>query len=171
MRKPPPLTFEEIQKIYTQRHVAILLEAMGFIAEKLGMQQVGEFQNRLALHTAPAFKEAQIPKVQEGALKFALLQGILDKNLFGSEIEIPVDGDEKSVLEIKKCALLVPVEEFKNKGLPVSREIFCLACQSYLSLLADKLELNLKGDLTEKGCNLTIESRKKFEKTIEEEGI
>jgi hypothetical protein len=171
MRKPPPLMFEEIQKIYAQRWVALLLETMGFINEKLGMQAVGEFQNRLASHTAPALKETQIPKVQDGALKFALLCGILDKNLYGSEIEIPVDGDDKAVLEIKKCALLIPIEEFKKKGLPVTREIFCFACQSYLSLLADKLELNLEGELKEKGCSLSINSRKKFEKTIEEEGI
>ncbi len=171
MRKPPPLLPAEVQKIVAQRWVGLLLEVLGFINEKLGMQAVGEFYDRLASHTAPALQETKIPKVQEGSLKFALLSGILDKNIFGSEIEIPLDGDEKAVLEFKKCELLTPVKEFQKKGLPVSREIFCFACQAYYKKLADKLELNLAGQTTEKGCKMTIESRKKFEEKVEEEGI
>lgn len=158
MRKPPPLLPDEVKKIYAQRWVGLLLQSAGFIMEKIGPQALGEFYSRMAENEAPVIKKTSIPKVGEGALKFALINGILEKNLFGSEVEIPVDGDDRAVLEIKRCALLTPVKEIAEAGLPVTREMFCYGCTSHYAQLADKLNLSLKGEQTKDGCRLTISS-------------
>ena len=127
---------------------------MGFLAERLGPEAIGDYIRYSARAAASQLKRAGV----NDALSFALANASLFKNAYGSEVEVSGSPGEAE-LKLVRCANLEAALELAQQGMPVRREEHCAGCLNYMRALANELGLGLDGQLTERGCIMRIRKR------------
>ena len=149
----PVLPEKEKQKIFREMWMGAMMGYIGFIVEKLGIEAIEELNSLGAKKCALDLRSKGI----NDPLKFAMNYAVVNKNVFGSDVV--VEGDEnKAKLITIKCANLDTAMEFKEKGMPITREQHCDGCiNGYFKKVAENLGLKLEAEFTENGCEITIE--------------
>ncbi|GEM_PF-1253561 len=148
----PELSKEEIQKIASEMFVGILVGTGAYIRQKMGPEAEDELGTMAAQGCAMNLNALGV----DTPLKYALHYATMSKNLHGSDAR--VEGDSGSaILDTKTCATLKAAMEFKEKGMPISREEYCRGCiDGYHKKVAANIGLNLDATFTEDGCRMTI---------------
>lgn len=148
----PDLPKKELQKIFREMWMGTLMGDIGFIVRKLGPEALDELNDAAAEHCATDLRRRGV----DDPLKFAMGYAIINKNVFGSDVE--VDGNEmKAVLNIKRCANLETAMEFKEKGMPITREEHCNGCiEGYFRRVTGNLGFGLGVEFTDTGCRMSI---------------
>ncbi len=148
----PELSKEEIQKIASEMFVGLLVGTGAYIRQKLGPEAEDELGTMAAEGCAMNLNALGV----DTPLKYALHYATMSKNLHGSDAR--VEGDSKSaILDTKTCATLKAAMEFKEKGMPISREEYCHGCiDGYHKKVAANIGMNLAATCTEDGCRMTI---------------
>ncbi len=142
---------KKIQKEADKETMKLHGAYLGFIEEKLGKDTVIECVSAMAKQDANVFRN--MPMNEKGALKLAVNQGMMMKNIHGSE-SVVVEGNEgQAIVTIEKCMALKNTREFIEKGAPITEEMCCDGCRSYYANLAKFLALNNSDFVrTEDGC-------------------
>ena len=148
----PELSKEDIQKTASEMFVGILVGTGAYIRQKLGPEAEDELGTMAAEGCAMNLNALGV----DTPLKYALHYATMSKNLHGSDVE--VEGDSKSaILDTKVCATLKAAMEFKDAGMPISREEYCRGCiDGYHKKVAENIGMNLDATCTEDGCSMTI---------------
>ncbi len=148
----PELSKEEIRKTASEMFVGILVGTGAYIRQKLGPEAEDELGTMAAEGCAMNLNALGV----DTPLKYALHYATISKNLHGSDVR--VEGDSKrAVLDTKMCATLKAAMEFKEKGMPISREEYCRGCiDGYHKKVAANIGMNLAATCTADGCRITI---------------
>jgi len=148
----PELSKEDTQKIASEMFVGILVGTGAYIRQKLGPEAEDELGTMAAEGCAMNLNALGV----DTPLKYALHYATISKNLHGSDVR--VEGDSMSaILDTKMCATLKAAMEFKEKGMPISREEYCRGCiDGYHKKVAANIGMNLIATCTEDGCRMTI---------------
>ena len=148
----PSLSEEEKQKLFTEMWLGLMMGPMGFIMRKLGPEALEELNEETAKGCAADMKARGV----DDALKFALNYGVVNKNVFGCDVE--VEGDpEKAILDVKRCSNLEAALQFAEKGMPMTMEQHCSGCiNGYFKRVAANLGFTLDVEFSDKGCKMTI---------------
>jgi hypothetical protein len=147
----PSLSEEEKQKLFMEMWLSAMMGPMGFIMRKLGPEALDELNEEAGKHCAADMKERGV----DDALKFAMNYGVVNKNIFGSDVE--VEGTpEKAILDMKRCNNLEAALRFAEKGMPITKEQHCYGCiNGYFKRVAENLGFKLDVEFTDKGCRMT----------------
>ena len=142
----PTLGEEEKQKLFTEMWLGSMM------GRKLGPEALEELNEETAQGCAADMKERGV----DDALKFAMNYGIVNKNIFGSDVE--VEGNlGKAILDVKRCSNLETALRFAEKGMPITKEQHCSSCiNGYFRRVAENLGLVLDVEFSDKGCKMTI---------------
>lgn len=148
----PSLSEKEKQKLFTEMWLGSMMGPMGFIMRKLGPEALEELNEEVAKGCSVEMKERGV----DDALKFAMEYGVINKNIFGSDVE--VEGNpEKAILNVKRCSNLEVALRFAEKGMPVTKEQHCSGCiNGYFKRVAKNLGFKLDVEFSDKGCKMTI---------------
>jgi hypothetical protein len=148
----PTLSEEEKQKLFTEMWLGSMMGPMGFIMRKLGLEALEELDEETAKGCAADLKERGV----DDALKFAMNYGVVNKNIFGSDVE--VEGNlKKAILDVKRCSNLEVALQFAEKGMPITREQQCSGCiNGYFKRVAENLGFTLDVEFSDKGCKMMI---------------
>jgi hypothetical protein len=88
---------------------------------------------------------------------FVMSNAVVNKNIFGSDVDVIVNNDGSVTMDIKECSNLKVALEFAAKGVPVTKEDYCDGCMNgYFKLVAENLGLKFSGEFMEKGCKMTV---------------
>ncbi|MEA2075062.1 MAG: hypothetical protein U9O85_04950 [Euryarchaeota archaeon] len=148
----PTLSEEEKQKIFMEMWLGAMMGPMGFIMRKLGPEALEELNDEAAKGCAADMKERGV----DDPLKFAMNYGIVNKNVFGSDVEV-TGNPEKAILDIKRCSNLAAALQLAEKGMPITKEQHCSGCiNGYFRRVAKNLGFTLDVEFTDKGCTMTI---------------
>ena len=148
----PSLSEEEKQMLFTEMWLGSMMGPMEFIMRKLGPEALEELNEEIAKGCSVEMKERGV----DDALKFAMDCGVVNKNIFGSDVE--VEGNpEKAILNVKRCSNLEVALRFAEKGMPVTKEQHCSGCiNGYFKRVAKNLGFKLDVEFSDKGCKMTI---------------
>ena len=148
----PSLSEEEKQKLFTEMWLGSMMGPMGFIIRKLGPEALEELNEEMARGCSVEMRGRGV----DDALKFAMNYGVVNKNIFGSDVE--VEGDpEKAILDVKRCSNLEAALQFAEKGMPMTKEQHCSGCiNGYFKRVAKNLGFTLDVAFGDKGCKMTI---------------
>ena len=148
----PTLPEEEKQKLFTEMWLGSMMGSFGFIMRKLGQDSLEESNDEAAKGCATDMKGRGV----NDPLQFAMSYGVINKNVFGSAVE--VEGTpERAILDTRKCSNLEAALEFAKKGIPITKEQHCSGCiEGYFKLVAKTLGFILDVELRDKGCKMTI---------------
>ncbi|NQE46864.1 hypothetical protein C5S31_12670 [ANME-1 cluster archaeon GoMg2] len=148
----PTLPEEEKQKIFTEMWLGSMMGSLGFIMRKLGPEALEELNDEAAKGCATDMKGRGV----NDPLQFAMSYGVINKNVFGSDVE--VEGTpERAILDTKKCSNLEAALEFAKKGMPITKEQHCSGCiDGYFKRVAKNLGFTLDVEFRDKGCKMTI---------------
>ena len=148
----PSLSEEEKQKLFMEMWLGSMMGPMGFIMRKLGPEALEELNEETAKGCAADMKARGV----DDALKFAMNYAVVNKNIFGSDVE--VEGDpEKAILDVKRCSNLEAALQFAEKGMPMTKEQHCSGCiNGYFKRVAANLGFTLGVEFTDVGCKMTI---------------
>ena len=124
----PTLSDEEKQKLFMEMWLGAMMGPMGFIMRKLGPDALEELNAESAKGCAADMKERGIGD----PLKFAMNYAVINKNVFGSDVEV-TGNPEKAVLDMKRCSNLEAALEFAEKGMPITKEQHCSGCTMTIS--------------------------------------
>ncbi len=148
----PTLSEEEKQKLFMEMWLGAMMGPMGFIMRKLGPEALEELSDEAGEHCAADMKERGV----DDPLKFAMNYAVVNKNIFGSDVEV-AGNPEKAVLNMKRCHNLEAALEFGEKGIPITKEQHCSGCiDGYFKRVAKNLGFTLDVAFTDKGCTMTI---------------
>ena len=148
----PTLSEEEKQKIFTEMWLGTMMESIGFIMRKLGPEAMEELNNETATHCAADIKARGV----DDPLKFAMDYAIVNKNIFGSDVEVS-GNSERAILDVKRCSNLDAALGFAKKGMPITKEQHCGGCiNGYFKRVAENLGFNMDVEITNKGCKMII---------------
>lgn len=148
----PTLSEEEKQKIFMEMWLGAMMGPMGFIMRKLGPEALEELNEEAAKGCAVDMQERGV----DDPLKFAMNYAVINKNIFGSDVEV-TGNPEKAVLDMKRCSNLEAALEFGEKGMPITKEQHCFGCiNGYFKRVAENLGFTLDVEFTDKGCTMTI---------------
>lgn len=110
-----------------------------FIECKLGKDAVIECISNLAKQHVDIINNL-ISDI-DGALRLAVYQGTIEKNMYGSE-DVGVEGDEEqAVVTIGKCMTFENTNDFAEKNKSVTKNMSCFGCRAFYSALAEFLGL------------------------------
>ena len=148
----PNLSEVEKQEIFMGMWLGAMMVPMGFIMRKLGPDALEELNDESAKGCAADLKERGV----DDPLKFAMSYAVINKNVFGSDVE--VEGTpEKAILDMKRCRNLEAALEFAKKGMPLTKEQHCSGCiDGYFKRVAKNLGFSLDVEYTDKGCKMSI---------------
>lgn len=148
----PSLSEEEKQKLFTEMWLGSMMGPIGFIMRKLGPEALEELNEEVARGCSEEMKGRGV----DDALKFAMDYGVVNKNIFGSDVE--VEGNpEKAIIDVKRCSNLEVALRFAEKGMPVTKEQHCSGCiNGYFKRVAKNLGFTLDVEFSDKGCKITI---------------
>jgi hypothetical protein len=148
----PTLGEEEKQKLFTEMWLGSMMGPMGFIMRKLGPEALEELNEEVARGCSVEMKGRGV----DDALKFAMEYGVVNKNIFGSDVE--VEGNPKeAILDVKRCSNLEVALRFAEKGMPVTKEQHCSGCiNGYFKRVAKNLGFMLDVEFLDKGCKIRI---------------
>jgi len=148
----PSLSEEEKQKLFTEMWLGSMMGPMGFIMRKLGLEALEELNEE----TARGCSVEMTGRGVDDALKFAMNYAVVNKNIFGSDVE--VEGNlEKAILDVKRCSNQEVALQFAEKGMPMTKEQHCSGCiNGYFKRVAANLGFTLDAEFSEKGCKITI---------------
>jgi hypothetical protein len=143
---------KEKQKLFTEMWLGSMMGPMGFIMRKLGPEAMEELDEETAKGCAADMKERGV----DDALNFAMNYGVVNKNIFGSDVE--VEGNpEKAILDMKRCSNLEAVLRFAEKGMPITKKQHCSGCiNGYFKRVAENLGFTLDVEFSDKGCKMMI---------------
>ncbi len=148
----PTLSEEEKQKLFMEMWLGAMMGPMGFIMRKLGPEALEELNAEAAKGCAADMKERGV----DDPLKFAMNYAIVNKNVFGSEVEV-TGNPEKAILAMKRCSNLEAALQLVEKGMPITKEQHCSGCiNGYFRRVAENLGFTLDVEFTDKGCTMTI---------------
>ena len=146
------LSKEETKKIASEMFVGILVGTGAYIRQKLGPEAEDELGTMAAQGCAMNLGALGV----DTPLKYALHYATISKNLNGSDARVEGDS-ESAILDTKTCATLKAAMEFKEKGMPISREEYCRGCiDGYHKKVAANVGRNLNATFTKDGCRMTI---------------
>ena len=148
----PNLSEEEKQKLFMEMWLGSMMGPMGFIMRKLGPEALEELNEETAKGCSVEMRGRGV----DDALKFAMNYAVVNKNIFGSDVE--VEGDpEKAILDVKRCSNLEAALQFAEKGMPMTKEQHCSGCiNGYFKRVAKNLGFTLDVVFGDKGCKMTI---------------
>ena len=148
----PTLSEEEKQKIFMEMWLGAMMGPMGFIMRKLGPEALEELNDESAKNCAADMKGRGV----DDPLKFAMNYAVVNKNVFGSDVEV-TGNPEKAILDMKRCNNLAAALQLAEKGMPVTKEQHCSGCiDGYFRRVAKNLGFTLDVEFTDKGCRMTI---------------
>ena len=148
----PELSKKETQKIASEMLVGIMAGTGAYIRQKLGPEAEDELGTMAAQGCAMNLGALGV----DTPLTYALHYVTISKNLHGSDARVEGDS-ESAVLDMKTCATLKAAMEFKEKGMPISREEYCRGCiDGYHKKVAANVGMNLDATFTKDGCRMTI---------------
>jgi len=148
----PTLSEEEKQKLFMEMWLGAMMGPMGFIMRKLGPDALEELNEEAAKGCAADMKERGV----DDPLKFAMNYAVVNKNVFGSDVEV-TGNPEKAVLDMKRCRNLEAALEFAEKGMPITKEQHCSGCiDGYFRRVAENLGFTLNVAFADKGCTMTV---------------
>jgi len=148
----PNLSTEEKQELFTEMWIGSMMGPMGFIMRKLGPEALEELNEEMAKGCSMEIAERGV----DDALKFAMSYGVVNKNIFGSDVEVK-GNPEKAILDVKRCSNLEVALRFAEKGMPVTKEQYCSGCiNGYFKRVAKNLGFKLDVEFSDKGCKMTI---------------
>lgn len=148
----PTLSEDEKQELFMGMWLGAMMGPMGFIMRKLGPDALEELNEESAKGCAADMKERGV----DDPLKFAMNYAVVNKNIFGSDVEV-TGNPEKAVLNMKRCRNLEAALEFAEKGMPRTKEQHCSGCiNGYFKRVAKNLGFTLDVEFTDKGCTMTV---------------
>jgi len=148
----PNLSEVEKQKIFMGMWLGAMMGPMGFLMRKLGPDALEELNDESAKGCAADLKERGV----DDPLKFALSYAVINKNIFGSDVEV-TGNPEKAILAMKRCSNLEAALEFGEKGMPITKEQHCSGCiDGYFKRVARNLGFTLDVAFTDNGCTMTV---------------
>jgi hypothetical protein len=148
----PALSEEEKQKIFMEMWLGAMMGPMGFIMRKLGPEALEELNEESAKGCAADLKERGV----DDPLKFAMSYAVINKNIFGSDVEVTGDP-EKAVLDMTRCRNLEAALQFAEKGMPITKEQHCFGCiNGYFKRVAENLGFSFDVEFADNGCTMTV---------------
>ncbi|MCW3135044.1 MAG: hypothetical protein N2V78_12055 [Methanophagales archaeon] len=152
-----PILGEE-EKWEMMREIFVLNKQVdiGFIMQ-MGMEKMSEYTEM----TAQQYADMLRAQGKDDAIGFAMNEAIVRKNLMGSDVE--VDGNHgEATLNLKRDGFLMTAINLIKKGLlPMSKEEFQHGCiEGYFKPRAEKLDLELDVEYTDKGYRIKISKSK-----------
>ncbi len=148
----PTLLEEEKQKIFTEMWVGTMMGAMSFIMRKLGPEAMEESDDETTTQCAADMKARGV----DDPLKFAMDYAVVNKNIFGSDVEVS-GNSKRAILDVKRCSNLVVALKFAERRMPITKEQYCSGCvNGYFKRVAKNLGFNMNVEFTEKGCKMII---------------
>jgi len=148
----PTLSGEEKQKLFTEMWLGSMMGSIGFIMQKLGPEALEELNEEVARGCSAEMKGRGV----DDALKFAMDYGVVNKNIFGSDVEVE-GNQEEAILDVKRCSNLEVALRFAEKGMPITKEQHCSGCiNGYFKRVAKNLGFKLDVEFSDNGCKMTI---------------
>jgi len=148
----PTLLEEEKQKIFTEMWLGTMIGSMGFIMRKLGPGAMEELNDETAMQCAADMKARGV----DNPLNFAMDYAVVNKNIFGSDVEVS-GNPERVILDVKRCSNLEVALRFAEKGMPITKEQHCDGCiNGYFKRVAKNLGFDMNVEFTDKGCKMII---------------
>lgn len=144
----------DVKKIQKAANIATMKlhgRYLQFIEQKLGKDAVVECVSEMAKQEADLLKKT--PSKERGALKIAVAQGEIQKNLLGCD-DVKVEGNEnQAIVSIGKCPAIEIIKEFIEMGIPMTKETCCGGCRSYYANISKAMGINNSDFVcTNEGC-------------------
>ena len=148
----PTLSEEEKQKLFMDMWFGAMIRPMGFIRRKLGPEAMEELNDESAASCAADLKAQGV----DDPLQFAMSYAVINKNVFGSNVEV-TGNPEKATLAMKRCSNLEVALQFAEKGMPLTKEQHCSGCiNGYFKRVAENLGFTFDVEFTDTGCVMTM---------------
>lgn len=125
---------------------------LGFIENKLGKDAIIECISDMAKKESEVLNKKE--SKEKGALKVAINQGTIDKNICGCENVVAQGNENHAILSIGRCTSLMSVRKLIESGQQsMTEEICCAGCRAYYSALAKFMGIkNTDFVKTSEGC-------------------